>query len=292
IDTSVIGEIEDVYLARYIPVYGDRIATRRYCLDKQKRQEDKNPRMCHPAGSSASQLDDTVPVFLSTEGVINVAVSTSTPVLGDCVDHTVISSDNVHYGPLSEIQLDDTVPVFPPAEETISVASSTSTPVSENHLEHPDLLSFDAGYQLLTVCIKLHRVNLLEEMICQFKDEMILNYPLKYSFIHEKDTDADGVARDVCCFLDRISGLFCRGGRNESAVPVTKMAGGRMEAVGRILAKGFLDQGYFPLRLAPAFTTAVISGEHAVSNDVLFESLLPYLRQCERSHSDCFTGRH
>ncbi|XP_039663395.1 uncharacterized protein LOC120563342 [Perca fluviatilis] len=54
------------------------------------------------------------------------------------------------------------------------------------------------------------------------------------------------------------------------------------KAVGRILAKGFLDQGYFPLRLAPAFTTALIFGEHAVSPDLLFESLLLYLSQCER----------
>lgn len=45
IDTSLIREIEDAYLARYIPVYGDRIATRRYCLDKQKRKEDKSSRM-------------------------------------------------------------------------------------------------------------------------------------------------------------------------------------------------------------------------------------------------------
>ncbi|XP_013883858.1 uncharacterized protein LOC106532363 [Austrofundulus limnaeus] len=45
IDTSLIGEIEDACLARYIPVYGDRIATRRYCLDKQKRKEDKSSRM-------------------------------------------------------------------------------------------------------------------------------------------------------------------------------------------------------------------------------------------------------
>ncbi|KAK5608809.1 hypothetical protein CRENBAI_019836 [Crenichthys baileyi] len=45
IDTSVIGEIEDLYLARYIPVCRDRIATRQYCLDKQKRQEDKRSRM-------------------------------------------------------------------------------------------------------------------------------------------------------------------------------------------------------------------------------------------------------
>lgn len=54
------------------------------------------------------------------------------------------------------------------------------------------------------------------------------------------------------------------------------------KAVGRKLAKGFLDQGYFPLRLAPAFTTALIFGEHAVSTDSLFESLMLYLSQCER----------
>lgn len=52
--------------------------------------------------------------------------------------------------------------------------------------------------------------------------------------------------------------------------------------MGRILAKGFLDQGYFPLHLAPAFTTALIFGEHAVSTDSLFESLMLYLSQCER----------
>ncbi|XP_039663394.1 uncharacterized protein LOC120563341 [Perca fluviatilis] len=45
IDTSLIREIEDAYLARYIPVYGDRIATRRYCLDKQKREEDNSSKM-------------------------------------------------------------------------------------------------------------------------------------------------------------------------------------------------------------------------------------------------------
>ncbi|CAL8351969.1 unnamed protein product, partial [Boreogadus saida] len=54
------------------------------------------------------------------------------------------------------------------------------------------------------------------------------------------------------------------------------------KAVGRILSKGFMDQGYFPLRLAPAFTTALIFGEHAVSSDILFESLLLYLSHCER----------
>ena len=44
------------------------------------------------------------------------------------------------------------------------------------------------------------------------------------------------------------------------------------KGVGRILANGFLDQEYLSLRLAPAFTTALIFGEHAVSIDSLFVS--------------------
>lgn len=106
------------------------------------------------AVSSASQLDETVPVFLSTDKVISVVLSASTPVLGDHDDHAIHSSGNAYCDPLSEIQLDDTVPVFTPIEE-ISVAPFTSTPVSEEHVEHTDHSSFEAGYELLTVGIKL-----------------------------------------------------------------------------------------------------------------------------------------
>ncbi|MEQ2293545.1 hypothetical protein AMECASPLE_034661 [Ameca splendens] len=39
-----MGEREDVYLTRFIPVYGDRITTT-ILSGQRKRQEDKNPRM-------------------------------------------------------------------------------------------------------------------------------------------------------------------------------------------------------------------------------------------------------
>lgn len=35
-------------------------------------------------------------------------------------------------------------------------------------------------------------------MICQFKDELIINCPLKFSFMNEMGADADGSARDAC----------------------------------------------------------------------------------------------
>lgn len=57
-------------------------------------------------------------------------------------------------------------------------------------------------------------------------------------------------------------------------------------AVGRILAKGYLDQGYFPLGIAPAFTTALLFGEHAVSTNMLFESFQLHLSQSERDLID------
>ncbi|XP_046704308.1 uncharacterized protein LOC124385191 [Silurus meridionalis] len=368
IDTSVVRELDDTCLARYIPLYGDRIATRRYCLDKQKRKDDscskmslleklrkkmstattsheeetteerrptkkasykrnatkssrkielgwlhegkqvrkrcgggtrildiskdatKNDLMSHAKelffphevivggiedASSASQLDDTVPVVASTEEVINVGLSTSTP-----VKHTVCSSGNADYELLSETHLIEPFQDFSPTEEVISVVPSTSTLFVEDGIARSN---FGTNYELLTVGIKLHRVNLLEEMICQFKDELILNYPLKYSFINEKGHDADGVSRDVYAafwteFLD------CAAEGAEMRVPSLspKWQEDEWKAVGRILAKGFLDQGYFPLRVAPAFTTALIFGEHAVSTDLLYQSLLLYLSQCER----------
>ncbi|KAI5625384.1 hypothetical protein C0J50_15054 [Silurus asotus] len=45
IDTSVVRELDDTCLARYMPLYGDRIATRRYCLDKHKRKDDSCSKM-------------------------------------------------------------------------------------------------------------------------------------------------------------------------------------------------------------------------------------------------------
>ena len=60
---------------------------------------------------------------------------------------------------------------------TLAAAPSTSTPVSGDHDQYTDdYSSFDAGFDQHHVNLKLHRVNLLEEMICQFKDESILKY--------------------------------------------------------------------------------------------------------------------
>lgn len=50
---------------------------------------------------------------------------------------------------------------------------------------------------LAHITVKLHRVNLLEEMIAQFKDSALLKHPLQYTYIDERGADHDGVTRDV-----------------------------------------------------------------------------------------------
>ncbi|XP_047659720.1 uncharacterized protein LOC125139512 [Tachysurus fulvidraco] len=40
IDSSVVGEIDDATMTAYIPAYGDRIATRRFCMEKQRKGGD------------------------------------------------------------------------------------------------------------------------------------------------------------------------------------------------------------------------------------------------------------
>ncbi|KAF7710168.1 hypothetical protein HF521_009040 [Silurus meridionalis] len=149
--------------------------------------------------SSASQLDDTVPVVASTEEVINVGFSTSTP-----VKHTVCSSGNADYELLSETHLIEPFQDFSPTEEVISVVPSKSTLFVEDDIARSN---FGTNYELLTVGIKLHRVNLLEEMICQFKDELILNYPLNVRDLIttalQQDLDSDG-QDELLDLLDRL----------------------------------------------------------------------------------------
>lgn len=232
----------------------------------------------------------------------------------------IMSDPEVFIGPgegtPSEGQLDDTLPVLPyidsqvtavvlhpPEDVTTAILASTPppAPVQEIEPEHTTTsrlvstpllvpvseLESDSNYGLLSVKVKLHRANLFHEMISQFKDPLILNYPLEYNLVNESGNDMNGVARDVYTafwneFLDRAA----EGA--ELRVPCLSPSWQEAEwrAVGRILVKGYTDQGYFPLRLAPAFTTALLFGEHAVPTDTLFESFRMYLSQSERDLID------
>lgn len=189
-------------------------------------------------------------------------------------------------------QLDDTL-IHQPSlqfEEDGLVIASIMLPPTSTTLITPDTAyigdeasSSTASYEVVCVTIKLHRVNLLDEMISQFKDPALLNHPLKYTFIDEKGLDAEGVSRDVyAAFWTEFMDHTAEG--EDLRVPSLspKWQEEEWKSIGRILLKGFQDHGYFPCRLAPVFTVALIFGENEVSDDMLFESLLLYISQSDR----------
>ncbi|XP_023808456.1 uncharacterized protein LOC111946974 [Oryzias latipes] len=173
-----------------------------------------------------------------------------------------------------------------------STSSVTEQPASTSVSHIPSMTSSDneahsntelSGYDTINVNIKLHRTMLMDELITQFKDPSLLTCPLKFSFIDEIGADADGVSRDVySAFWTEFLDSAAEG--QDMRVPLLspKWQEEEWKSVGRILVKGFLDHGYFPSRLAPAFTVALVFGEHLVSPDLLFESLLFYISPEER----------
>ncbi|CAI5671030.1 unnamed protein product [Oreochromis niloticus] len=188
-------------------------------------------------------------------------------------------------------QLDDTVidEPFLQFEEDDLVITSITLPPTNTAVSSPDTsisneaISSAGSYDVVCITIKLHRVTIMEEMISQFKDPALLIHPLKYTYIDEKGADADGVSRDVyAAFWSEFVDNTAEG--EEFRVPSLspKWQEEEWKSMGRILLKGFQDHGYFPCRLAPVFTVALIFGENQVSDDLLFESLLFYLSQSDR----------
>lgn len=51
--------------------------------------------------------------------------------------------------------------------------------------------------------------------------------------------------------------------------------------VGRILVNGLLDHNIFPLNFTPAYVTALLFGEHSISEKNLLDSFLLYLSKSE-----------
>jgi len=54
------------------------------------------------------------------------------------------------------------------------------------------------------------------------------------------------------------------------------------KAVGRILCKGYIDQGIYPLKLSKAFSIEILRGEEAVTSDDLLSSFLEYIAPIEK----------
>ena len=167
--------------------------------------------------------------------------------------------------------------------DTASTGDNTSSTSLQTSTANFVANSSTASYNVVHITIKLHRVNLLEEMRDQFKNSGLLKHQLKFTYIDEKGADVDGVSRDVyAAFWTELLDHTAEGEDLRVLSLCPKWQEEEWKSIGRILLKGFQDHGYFPCRLSPAFIVAFIFGESEVSDDVLFESLL-YVSQSDRN---------
>ncbi|CAG2184717.1 unnamed protein product [Mytilus edulis] len=134
-----------------------------------------------------------------------------------------------------------------------------------------------------SVHLRIHRVNVLNELISHFKSANILNLKFKFEFVNECGSDVSGVSRDVYSSFWNIFLLKSAEGE-EARVPclASKWQNEEWKAIGRILLKGYTDCGYFPLQLAPAYAIALIFGEMSVTPEILLSSFMSYLSCSDR----------
>lgn len=129
----------------------------------------------------------------------------------------------------------------------------------------------------------VHRVKVLEELIEMFKSPQIIKKSIQFSFINEAGADQSGVSRDV--YTSFWADFFSRVAEGEDfRVPALnpQWQVEEWKSVGKILVKGLLDHNIFPLNFAPAYVTALLFGEHSISEKTLLDSFLLYLSKSER----------
>ncbi|VDI74013.1 Hypothetical predicted protein [Mytilus galloprovincialis] len=132
--------------------------------------------------------------------------------------------------------------------------------------------------------IRLHRLNIMEELIAHCKNPDIITCTVKFDFVNEKGADATGVSRDV--YSTFWNNFFSRAaeGEGQARVPslISQWQNEEWKAIGRILLKGYMDHSYFPLQFATAFVCALIHGESSLSPDMLMSSFLSYMNDTDR----------
>ncbi|KAK7157035.1 hypothetical protein R3I94_006940 [Phoxinus phoxinus] len=192
----------------------------------------------------------------------------------DCytADETYLSSDDeIQFGPVEdpEYNSDDTLSIDEPQEEIPSQSREVAHLVTHE----------DSAPKML----RLHRVNIIHDMVEQFKDASVVEARLSVIFVDECGIDASGVARDAFSGFWEAFFLNCADGEIE-CVPALKPEYGKeeWEAVGRILLKGYQDHGFFPVKLSLAFVVCLLHGENKVTPDMLIESFVRFVTPFER----------
>ena len=120
-------------------------------------------------------------------------------------------------------------------------------------------------------------------MIGFFKSPGILKTDLKFKVIDEKGQDEDGVSREVYTIFWQQFIESCSEGEHARVAAIFPDLGlEEWQAVGRILAKDFIDCNVFPLRLAQAFVIALFFDQSDVNSETLLDSFLLFLNATDR----------
>lgn len=131
--------------------------------------------------------------------------------------------------------------------------------------------------------LRIRREQVLQDMIQAFSCDEIMNCSIKVVMVDargndEMGEDEKGIYRDaLACFWQQFY-LTCTMGERER-VPTLRhdFQCHEWTSIGRIIAKGKLDLGYFPIMLSPAFIISVLFGEKEVCEETLLNSFYRYL---------------
>ena len=134
--------------------------------------------------------------------------------------------------------------------------------------------------------IRVRRSMLQQDLIASFIDPNILYSPVTFAFVNERGVDEQGVSRDAySCFWDQFLSSCAKGEAERIPTIMPHLQRTEWEAVGRILSKGFIDHGVFPLKMCKVFLIAMIFGEDKVTSDQMLDSFLNYVTETEKMSS-------
>ena len=125
--------------------------------------------------------------------------------------------------------------------------------------------------------LRITRVRIYRDMIEAFQAKDIMTSELKIVMVDakgydERGVDIGGVFWDaISCFWQEFNDSSTLGERERVPSLRHDFQSNEWSAIGRILAKGFLDLGYFPCMRSQAFIASVLFGENSVYDETLLK---------------------
>ena len=123
----------------------------------------------------------------------------------------------------------------------------------------------------------------MQDLLKEFLNPDIMNCQIKVIMVDfhrngEKGVDSGGIFRDtISNFWQEFYVSCCLGERGRVPFLRHNFQADEWKAVGRIIVRGYLDLGYFPVMLSQAFVLCAMLGEKAVPDDTILESFKLYL---------------